>query len=345
MIKVGIAGSTGYTGAELIKLIMDHPGADLVLVTSKSYENRLIADIFPGLRRAGNLRCEAMDIDRISGKLDLMFLALPHRVSMAWAPQLYDAGIKVIDLSADFRFKSASVYESAYQEHTAAGLLKEAVYGLCEVYGDDIPSAGLIGNPGCYPTSILLPLVPLLEKKLISCQGIVCDAKSGVSGAGRSLSLGTHFCEINEGFKPYKVEGHRHTPEIEAVLSQVSKDDVHITFVPHLLPLTRGMLSTIYARVNKGVTENDIRSALTAYYEGQPFIRIFEKGVFPDIAHVRNTNCCDIGVHVNQDSCQAILVSAIDNLLKGAAGQAVQNMNLMYGLDQATGLTGGQGVL
>lgn len=345
MVKVGIAGSTGYTGAELIKLILDHPETELKIVTSKSYEGKTISEIFPGFRTAGNIKCESLDLDRISNRVDVMFLALPHKISMSYVPQLLDKGIKVIDLSADFRFKDASVYEAAYQAHSAKNLLEKAVYGLSEIFHDDIGRADLIGNPGCYPTSILLPLIPLIKNGLVSPQGIISDSKSGVSGAGRSVSLGTHFCEVNEGFKPYKVEGHRHTPEIEALLGHFSGQDVKMTFVPHLLPLTRGMLSTIYARVPDSVSERDVREVLETVYETEPFVRIFPKGLYPDIAHVRNTNCCDIGIHFDANSRQLIVISAIDNLLKGAAGQAVQNMNIMFGFNQATGLTLGQGVL
>ena len=345
MIRVGIAGSTGYTGAELIKLVWAHPETELSVITSKSYEGKHITEVFPGLRRCPDLICQPLDVVQISNQVDVMFLALPHKVSMHWAPRFLEQGVKVVDLSADFRFQDAAVYEAAYQPHSSADLLEKSVYGLCEIYHDRIRSADLIGNPGCYPTSILLPLVPLLKKGMISSKGIVADSKSGVSGAGRSVSLGTHFCELNEGFKAYKVEGHRHTPEIEAILSDQSGQPVRMTFIPHLLPLTRGMLSTIYADTVQGVTREQVIDALTSYYSTQPFVRILKAGQFPDIAHVRHTNCCDIGVHANPDTGKLIIISAIDNLLKGAAGQAVQNMNIMMGLDQSTGLLDGQGVL
>lgn len=345
MIKVGIAGSTGYTGAELIKLIVDHPRARLEAVTSKTYEGRRISDVFPGFRRGADLACEPLNVEKIAGQVDVMFLALPHRVSMAWAPLFLEKGVKVIDLSADFRFRDAAAYEAAYQPHSAAEWLSKSVYGLCEIYRDAIAASDLIGNPGCYPTSILLPLLPLIKDNLIQTDPIISDSKSGVSGAGRSVSLGTHFCEINEGFKAYKVEGHRHTPEINAVLSEESGRPVSITFIPHLLPLTRGMLSTIYTQMTAGVTEKDIRAALESAYASRPFVRILKQGSFPDIAHVRHTNYCDIGFHYHAESNRLVLISAIDNLLKGAAGQAVQNMNIMAGLDETAGLLTGQGVL
>ncbi len=212
MIKVGIAGASGYTGVELVKLISNHPEARLCAVTSNSYKGKSLTDIFPSMRRFENLICEDLSIDALSDRLDVMFLALPHKVSMHHAPGLLDHDIKVIDLSADYRFHDASAYEAAYQEHTSKHLLEESVYGLCEINRDQIKNARIIGNPGCYPTSILLPLIPLLKEGLIDEDPIICDSKSGVSGAGRSLSLTTHFCEVNESFMPYKVGNHRHTP-------------------------------------------------------------------------------------------------------------------------------------
>jgi len=345
MIKVGIAGASGYTGVELVKLIASHPGATISAVTSNSYKGQPLADIFPAMRGFENLVCEPLDIGALAEKIDVIFLALPHKVSMAHVPDFIEHNIKVIDLSADFRFSNVSAYESAYQAHTAKNLLEKSVYGLSELYRDKIKDCQIVGNPGCYPTSILLPLVPLLEKGLINPNGIICDSKSGVSGAGRSLSLTTHFSEVNESFTPYKVGNHRHTPEIEEQLSIHSGQDVRITFVPHLLPLTRGMLSTIYVQASEDTAEEDIRAAYEQYYKAEPFVRIFNKGGFPQISYVRGTNCCDIGFHFVEKSKQIIIVSAIDNLLKGAAGQAVQNMNILFGIDEKQGLEIIQGAL
>jgi N-acetyl-gamma-glutamyl-phosphate reductase len=274
-----------------------------------------------------------------------MFLALPHKISMKYVPDLLDHNIKVIDLSADYRFTDAAAYESAYQEHTSKNLLKESVYGLSEIYRDPIKTARLVGNPGCYPTSILLPLLPLLKERLISTQGIISDSKSGVSGAGRSLSLAAHFCEANESFTAYKVGNHRHTPEINEILSIHSQQKTSITFVPHLLPLTRGMLSTIYAQAKDNVTENKIRKTFDVYYRNEPFVKILDKNMYPAISHVKGTNRCDIGFHFDEVTKNLIIVSTIDNLLKGAAGQAVQNMNIMFGFDDKTGLSSFQGPL
>lgn len=338
MIRAGIAGATGYTGAELVKLITGHPDVELTAIASRSYAGTPLHDIFPAMRGVVDLACEAMDIESLSRRVDCMFLALPHKVSMSHARGFLDNNVKVIDLSADFRFKDAQAYESAYQEHVAKDLLDAAVYGLCELYRDSIASTPLVGNPGCYPTSFLLPSIPLIRKGLIEKQGIISDSKSGVSGAGRSLSLTTHFCEVNESFKPYKVGNHRHVPEMEAILSEAAGEAVSITFVPHLLPLTRGMLTTIYARAAQGADEAAIREALENAYKNDYFVRVLPKGDFPDIAHVRGTNFCDIGLWCDDTTGRVVIVSAIDNLLKGAAGQAVQNMNIMFGFDETQGL-------
>jgi len=345
MINVGIAGASGYTGVELVKLISNHPKAKLCAVTSNSYNGKSLADIFPSMRGFENLICEELDIKLLSKKVDVMFLALPHKVSMTHVPALLEHKVKVVDLSADYRFTDAKAYESAYQEHTSKHLLKESVYGLSEIYRDQIKVSNLVGNPGCYPTSILLPLLPLLKEGLIRSDGIISDSKSGVSGAGRSLSISSHFCEVNESFNAYKIGNHRHTPEINEILSDHSQQKTAITFVPHLLPLTRGMLSTIYAQTTNAASENNIRKTFDSYYGDEPFVRILDKNMYPAISHVKGTNCCDIGFHFDEKTKQIIIVSAIDNLLKGAAGQAVQNMNILFGLNDETGLDSIQGPL
>ncbi|MCP3871692.1 MAG: N-acetyl-gamma-glutamyl-phosphate reductase [Desulfobacteraceae bacterium] len=338
MINIGIAGASGYTGVELVKLISNHPKAKLCAVTSNSYKGKSLTDVFPSMRGFENLICEDLDIEALSKKIDVIFLALPHKISMSHVPKLLEHGIKVIDLSADYRFSNAAAYESAYQEHTSKHLLKESVYGLCEIYRDQIKGSRLVGNPGCYPTSILLPLIPLLKEGFIEEDKIISDSKSGVSGAGRSLSLSTHYCEVNESFTPYKVGSHRHTPEINEILSFHSQQSVSITFVPHLLPLTRGMLSTIYVQAKNTASENKIRELYNSYYGDETFIKVLSKDMYPAISHVKGTNCCDIGFHFDEQTGQIIIISAIDNLLKGAAGQAVQNMNIMFNLDDETGL-------
>ena len=340
MIKTAIAGASGYAGIELVKLISNHPAVQLVSITSNTYKGKALTDIFPGMKGFENLVFEDLTPDALAGRrIDAIFLALPHKVSMQYVPKLIEAGIKVIDLSADYRFSDPDLYEAAYQRHTSKHLLAESVYGLSEIYTNEIKNSSLTGNPGCYPTSILLPLIPLIREKLILTDNIICDSKSGVSGAGRSLSLSTHFCEVNESFNAYKIGSHRHTPEINEILSLNSHSgNISITFVPHLVPITRGMLSTIYAETRNGVSEDRIRNIYDSYYGKHFFINILEPKAYPSVSHVRGTNRCDIGFYHDTDTNRLIIVSAIDNLLKGAAGQAVQNMNLMFGLKDTTGL-------
>lgn len=338
MINVAIAGASGYTGVELVKLITNHPDAELKAITSNRYKGKAFSDIFPSMRSFDSLICEGLDIESFPGDIDVVFLALPHKVSMDHAPAFLDKNIKVVDLSADYRFTDVTAYESAYQPHSSSALLNRSVYGLSEIFKGDIRKTDLVGNPGCYPTSILLPLIPLLNEKLIRPDGIICDSKSGVSGAGRGLSLTTHYCEVNDSFSAYKIGNHRHTPEINEKLSQFSNSSVSITFTPHLLPLTRGMLSTIYVNLNKNTKRADIERVYDQYYKDTPFVRVLNKNQFPAISHVNGTNYCDFGFHVDEGSGQLIIISAIDNLLKGAAGQAVQNMNLMFGVKETAGL-------
>ena len=345
MIKVGIVGATGYAGAEIVSLIAGHPEVELTAVTSRSYKGRSMGDIFPAMRNVVEIICEDMDIKNLCKRIDCVFLALPHKVSMGCAPFFLKENVKVVDLSADFRFKDPLIYEAAYQKHSARDLLKKSVYGLSEIYRDKIKYTDLVGNPGCYPTSFLLPVIPLVREKLIKTEGIISDSKSGVSGAGRSLSLATHFCEANESFKPYKVGTHRHLPEMEEILSMHAGKKVKITFVPHLLPLNRGMLTTIYANADENTTFERIKQVFNDYFPRDSFVRILPKGCFPDISSVRGSNFCDIGFVLDKDTGRLIIVSAIDNLLKGAAGQAVQNMNIMFGLNEKSGLAGIRGAL
>lgn len=338
MTRVGVIGATGYAGAELTRLLAGHPDIRLSVLTSRQYAGVQFDQVYPSMAGLLDLTCEDLDIDCVGAQADLFFLALPHKIPMELVPRLIDQGKQVVDLSADFRFKDLDRYESCYQPHGAPALLKSSVYGLCEVYRDQIKKADLIGNPGCYPTSALLPLIPLVKKQIVAPHGLVIDSKSGVSGAGRSPSLTVHFCEVNESFKAYKVACHRHAPEMEEVLGREAQTDIHLTFVPHLVPMTRGMLTTIYADLAQPLAIEDIRNCLASYYEGRPFVRLAPQGVVPDTRHVRGTNFCDIGCVIDQPGQRLILISAIDNLVKGAAGQAVQNMNIMLGLDETRGL-------
>lgn len=338
MIKVGIIGANGYTGGELARIIALHPETELTLITSRQFAGQRMDEVYPALKGGCGLVFEEYNPDMAAAKADFFFMALPHKLPMEFVPGLLERGKKIVDLSADFRFRQQSAYEACYQPHVSAHLLPEAVYGLTEIYTDAIKKARIIGNPGCFPTSILIPLVPLVRARLVDSATIIADSKSGISGAGRTLSLKAHFCEANESFKAYNVGSHRHTPEIEEVLSLTAGRDIKISFTPHLIPMTRGMLSTIYVNPVSGVTAADIYAAWRGVYAGRRFVRILDGGVMPDTAYVRNTNCCDIAVHQDKRTGRLIIMSAIDNLLKGASGQAVQNMNIMLGFDEGTGL-------
>ena len=337
-IKVAVVGATGYAGAELVRILSGHPEVELTVLTSRQFAGTPYAAIYPALSGQVDKVCQPMDVDMICDSAEVVFMALPHRIPMAHVPDLLDRGKKVIDLSADFRFRDPAVYEASYQPHSAKSFLPEAVYGLSEVFTDRIRTARLIGNPGCYPTSILLPLLPLISGGLIEAEDLTADAKSGVSGAGRSPSQATHFCEVHESFKAYKIAAHRHNPEIDEKLSLAADSPVHITFVPHLVPMSRGMLTTIYAKPKPGVLLDDVRARLVDYYRGRSFVRICHGDRMPETRHVRGTNFCDIGAVMDMIGHRLIVIAAIDNLVKGAAGQAVQNLNIMFGLDEGTGL-------
>lgn len=339
MIRVGVIGATGYAGAELVRILCGHPNIELTILTSRQYAGMKFDAVYPSMRGATDLICEELSVDKVCDKADVVFTALPHKLPMKFVPELLMRGKKVIDLSADFRFKDVAIYESFYQPHTARNLLEKSVYGLCEVYFDTIKNAVLVGSPGCYPTGVLLPLVPLLKRKLIDINTIIADSKSGVSGAGRGVSLTTHFCEVNESFKAYKVAEHRHSPEMEEVLSREAGSVVKISFVPHLVPMTRGILTTIYADPVKKISPEEIQNCWDSFYSGRPFIRICPGNGLPDVLHVRGTNYCDLGFKLDERNNRLILISAIDNLVKGAAGQAVQSMNIMLGLDETAGLS------
>jgi N-acetyl-gamma-glutamyl-phosphate reductase len=338
MINVAVLGATGYAGAELVRILAGHPQVHLTLLTSRQYADIRFDAVYPSMTGIVDLVCQPFAAETRLDGIDVVFLALPHKLPMGIAPDLLRQGKRIIDLSADFRLKNAAVYEAHYQAHSAKDLLPQAVYGLCEVYTEAIRKAELIGNPGCYPTSVLLPLVPLLKAKLIETDGLIADSKSGVSGAGRSASLTTHYCQVSESFKAYKVGSHRHTPEMEEILSQQAGEPILLTFVPHLVPMSRGMQTTLYATLKSGVDEHQVGHCLQSFYRGRPFVRICTEGRIPETMHVRGTNFCDIGFKIDARNRRLILLSVIDNLVKGAAGQAVQNMNLMLGIDETTGL-------
>ena len=339
MLKVGIYGASGYTGQELLRLLLRHPQAEVVALTSRRYAGVPVSDIYPVFVGLTDLAFVDASPEDVAGAADIVFLAVPHGVSMAVAPIFLKAGKKVIDLSADFRLHDVATYEKWYSRHTARDIIKESVYGMPELYGNEIAKARLVANPGCYPTSVILGLAPLLKANWIDDSSIIADSKSGVSGAGREPQVGTLFCEVDEGFKAYKVGEHRHTPEMEQEISILAGCDVKISFTPHLLPITRGILSTIYATLQKDVTTAELIDLYRAFYKGKKFVRVYKAGTFPNISSVRGSNYCDIGLTVDARTKRVIIICAIDNLVKGAAGQAIQNMNLMCGLSEDTGLT------
>ncbi len=341
MVNVAICGGSGYTGSELLRILANHPSVRVKAVTSERSAGLLVTDLFPHLQGIGDLRFEKLDPEQISRKADFIFLALPHAASQDAVAEFYKRGKKIVDLSADFRLKNPSVYSTWYETgHRYEKLLKKAVYGIPEIYRVRIKRAGLVANPGCYPTSALLGLYPVLKKKLVDTSSIVIDSKSGVSGAGRKASIPLSYCEVNESFRAYGISTHRHTPEIEQGICDITGEDVRVDFTPHLLPLNRGILTTIYLKLKEDMNTKDVLSLYKKTYRKEVFVRVYDEGRFPDLRNVRGTNFCDIGLAVNNRTGSLIVVSAIDNLMKGASSQAVQNMNLMLGLAEEEGLTG-----
>lgn len=340
MLRVGIIGASGYTGVELARILSTHPEVELTIATSRQYAGKPLSEVFPSLRKRVDLVCENPTADELAERADFFFTAVPHKTAMDIVPPLLAAGKKVVDLSADFRIRDVAVYEQWYQAHSSAKLIDEAAYGLPELYRDQVKDARLVANPGCYPTSITLGLAPLLREKLIDPSTLVIDSKSGTSGAGRGASVGSLFCEVADGFRAYKVGGtHRHIPEIEQELSALSNAPVTISFTPHLLPISRGILSSMYAAVS-GADEQQIQQLYEKTYADEPFVRVCPPGSFPATQYVRGSNCCDIGIKLDPRTGRIIVLSAIDNIGKGAAGQAVQNMNLMNGFAETCGLLG-----
>ncbi len=343
-IRVGVAGATGMTGTELLRWLLGHPFVKVVAVASSGGERSgvPIAELAPTLAGRCDLICEAPDPDSLAKRCDVVFLALPHTVSMSLVPRLLAAGTRVIDLSADYRLKDAALFQRWYGTlHLDPSRLKEAVYGLPEQYRERIRQAALVANPGCYPTSVLLGLVPLLKEHLVaSGEPIVVDAKSGVTGAGRKVAVEYLFAEINENLRPYKVEAHQHTPEIEQELSVIAAKEGlgPLVFVPHLIPMNRGLLSTMYVRLRKPIEAEALVQMYRRQYAAEPFVRVKPVGKMPQTQESLGTNYCDIGVAVRRQPPMAIVVSAIDNLAKGAATQAIHNMNLMFGFGETAGL-------
>jgi len=338
-LRVAVLGATGYAGVELLRILIRHPRVRLTVVTSRQYAEKRVSEVYPSLAGQCDLVLEKIQIDKIASQTDLAFAALPHETSMEVVAGLVKRGKRVIDLSADFRLHDPETYLRWYRAHKAPHLLREAIYGLTEIHRREIGKARLVANPGCYPTGAVLGLAPLFAKKMV--QGtVVIDAKSGVTGAGRSSAVELSFSEVNENFKAYNVGVHRHTPEIEQELSQIAKRPVTVFFAPHLVPMSRGILSTMYVELKKSLDEERLAKIYGDFYRTESFIRILPVGSFPQTKDVRGSNDCAIGFRYDSRVKRLVVITAIDNLVKGAAGQAVQNMNLMYGWPETEGLRG-----
>lgn len=339
MIKAAIIGSTGYVGEELTRILLQHPDVELSYSTSQSYIGKKYNEVYENFNKIFEQECVEENIEEIADKSDLIYFALPHGLVSNKLTSEILSKTKVIDIGADFRLKDKKTYEEWYEtEHHGESLLKESVYGLCEWEKHKIKDASLVANPGCYATCSILSLAPLLKENVIDKDSIIIDAKSGVSGAGRTLNLSLHFTECNETIKAYKIASHRHTPEIEQELCAVSGKEINLTFTPHLVPMNRGILATIYAKISSDLNYEDIKNVYHKYYADKPFIRLMREEIYPETKWVKGSNYCDIGFKLDKRTNNLIIVGAIDNMIKGAAGQAVQNMNIMFGLDEKTGL-------
>ncbi len=337
-MRASVIGATGFAGVELVRLLLGHPKAEIAMVTSESSTGEMLNKMYPHLQNRFEKSLTSMqDLQGIAEASDVIFLALPHGHAMKIAKELKDKDVKIIDLGGDYRFQDPKVFEKWYKvEHLDP--TTRAVYGLVELYRDKIKGSKLVANPGCYTTSSILALVPLLKNKLVKTKGIIVDAKSGTTGAGRSLKLGSLYESVNESFKAYGVANHRHTPEIEQAYSDFAGEDVIIQFTPHLLPCDRGIYATCYADLADNVTDEAVADAFESMYGGEYFIRLLGKGVMPELKNIRASNYVDIGWEIDRRTNRVIVVSCLDNLVKGAAGQAVQNMNVLFGLPEQMGL-------
>lgn len=335
MKKIGIVGATGYTGVELLRILSGHPDVEITFVTSRSNAGTRVDAMFPNLRGFIDLEFSDPSSDALT-ECDLVFFATPNGIAMQHTPALLEQGVKVIDLAADFRIKDVDIWSHWYgMSHACPELLADAVYGLPEINREKIKGASLIANPGCYPTSVILGLLPLLESNLIDPDRIIADTKSGVSGAGKQANVATLFSEMGESFKAYGVSGHRHQPEIAQILSLISGEDMDLTFVPHLLPIIRGIHATLYVNSKSNI---DLQGLFEERYRVEPFVDVLPAGSHPETRSVKASNMCQIAVHKVEKKSQIVVLSVIDNLVKGAAGQAVQNMNIMLGLDETSAL-------
>ncbi len=337
MLRVALLGASGYAGEELLRLLLRHPEVKITYLAAKLEKDTPVGEIFPHLKEKLSLLCHAeFHPEEAVKNADLFFLALPHTVSLQYVPCLLERGKKVIDLSADYRFDEAKTYEDYYTTHSSPELLKEKVYGLPEIYRKKIRKARLVANPGCYPTSVILALAPLLKKRWTKNSLIIADSKSGISGAGRIPKLPLHFCEISQNFWAYSVASHRHQPEMEQELSKLAGKEIKVIFVPQVIPVNRGIFTTLYVKTDK--REKEIFDLYQEFYHGEPFIQILPPGSYPQLSHIKGTNLCIIGMKEDKRTGYLVLMSAIDNLTKGAGGQAIQNMNIMYGWEETLGL-------
>ncbi len=339
MFTAAVLGATGYAGIELVRLLSNHSEIEIKMLVSQSFVGKKISDVYQNFKGVLDLECEELDIDK-AASCDVVFTALPHGASKEVIPKLYNKGARIIDLSGDFRYDDPDVYAAWYgEEHSSPEILKEAVYGLCELHRDKIKNTRLVGNPGCYTTCSILGLAPLLANKIVKSDNIIVDAKSGVTGAGRSSALDYSFCECTENAKAYKIGTHRHTSEIEQELSKLYGEEIMISFTPHLIPQKRGILATIYANLVDDKSTEELIKLYKDYYKDEYFVRVYEEGL-PETNHVAGSNFVDIGLVVDKRLKRVVVSAAIDNIGKGAAGQAVQNMNILLGLDEKAGLSG-----
>lgn len=341
MIKASIIGSTGYAGEELTRILLNHDDVELVHVTSHSYSGHRYDSIYQNFNKKFNNICEPENIQLLAEESDVIFIALPHGLSSKILSEEILAKTVIIDLGSDFRIKDEEEYKKWNNSvHPSIKLLQKSVYGLSEWKRNYIKETKLIANPGCYTTCSILSLSPLIKENLIDINSIIIDAKSGVTGAGRSLDISTHYTECNESIKAYKIASHRHTPEIEQELSELAGNNIKLSFTPHLVPMQRGILTTCYANLtNNATTYEDVKAVYKKYYENEYFIRLTEKDIFPETKWTKNSNYCDIGFTIDTRTNRVVVIGAIDNLIKGAAGQAVQNMNIIFGIDENSGLT------